>query len=75
MIVNKLSEIMGRKRVRISTVAKETGLSRATVHSLYYDRTKHLTLKTMDQLCRYLGCQVGDIFEFVDDQEPKNEGR
>ena len=35
---SRLSTIMGEKRLKISTISRDTGISRATLTSLYYDR-------------------------------------
>lgn len=65
MIVNKLSEIMGRKRLKIQDVVNMTGLNRNTVADFYYDRSKLIAFETMDKLCKALDCQPGDIFIYV----------
>ena len=61
MILNKLSEIMGRKRI--------TGLARSTVFELYYDNTKVLKLETLNKICWALECKVEDILEYIPDEE------
>ncbi|MCM3270314.1 helix-turn-helix domain-containing protein [Paenibacillus elgii] len=63
MVINKLSEIMGRKRLKISDVVDGTGLARNTVTELYHGRAKRIDLETLDKLCLYLNVSVGEIFE------------
>lgn len=62
-----LSTEMGKKRIRITDVARATGLHRETVASLYYDRKKRYTKELLDKLCRALDCQPKDILEYVPD--------
>jgi putative transcriptional regulator len=69
MIVNKLSEIMGRKRLKISDVLGGTGLARNTVAELYHGRAKRVDLETLDRLCNYLDVEIGDILEHKKDAE------
>ena len=69
MIVNKLSEIMGRKRLKISDVIEGTGLARNTVAELYHGRAKGAQFETIDRLCAYLDVGVGDILEHKKDTE------
>lgn len=64
LIDNNFSTILGRKRLKISTVAKETGISRTTLTNLYYGRSKQVTLDVMNKLCSCLNCDVGELFEF-----------
>jgi putative transcriptional regulator len=61
MIENKLSEIMGRKRLKISDVLEGTGLARNTVAELYHGRAKGVQFETIDRLCSYLGVGVGEL--------------
>jgi len=65
MIRCHLSRLMGEKRVRISDIARTTGISRNMLSKLYYDRAKRIELNDMDKLCRFFDCQVSDLFELV----------
>lgn len=60
MIVNNLSTIMGRKRIKI----KELGISRSTLTQLYYDKTTMIKLDTIDKLCSALDITPGELFEY-----------
>ncbi|KJD42544.1 helix-turn-helix domain-containing protein [Paenibacillus terrae] len=73
MIVNHLSEIMGRKRLKVADVVAGTGLAVNTVSGLYHDKVKRVDLDTMDKLCAFLEVKLGDILEHVADtiDEPK----
>ena len=51
MIENRLSEIMGRKRLKISDVVNRSGLARNTVAELYHGRAKRVDIETLDKLC------------------------
>jgi len=59
---------MGEKKLKIVDVARETGVNRGTVTRLYHETASRVELETIEALCRYLGCDVGDLFEFVDEQ-------
>ena len=67
MIRCHLSTYMGRHKLRITDVARRTGLNRSTVTALYRETTTRVELPAIEQLCRLFGCQVGDLFEYVDD--------
>lgn len=64
MIVNKFAVLLAQRLLKISALAKATGISRVTLTQLYYRRTKQIDLETLDKLCDYLNCTVGDIIEF-----------
>lgn len=65
MIINKLSEIIGRERIRKTELAKWAGVSLSTIHRLYYDQTKGIDFETLDRLCEALQCTPNDLFQFV----------
>ncbi|MYV04217.1 helix-turn-helix transcriptional regulator [Lactobacillus salivarius] len=64
MIVNNLSTIMGKKRIKIATLYKRTGISRSTLTHLYYDKTTMIKLDTIDKLCSALDITPGELFEY-----------
>jgi putative transcriptional regulator len=69
MIQSRLSTIMGSQRMKQTELARKTGLSYQTVHSLYHAKTDMMALSTLDALCRALGVQVGDLLVYVPDGE------
>jgi len=69
LIINKLSEVMGRKRLKISDVLEGTGLARNTVAELYHGRVKRVDLETLDRLCNYLDVELSELLEHKKDAE------
>lgn len=69
MVINHLSEIMGRKRMKVTDVVSGTGLAVNTVSGLYHDKVKRVDLDTLDKLCVFLEVGIGDILECVDDKK------
>src|SRR5690554_2040032 len=67
MIKCHLSKLMGEKKLKIVDVARETGVNRGTITRLYHETASRVELETIDALCRFLGCEVGELFEFVED--------
>jgi putative transcriptional regulator len=57
---------MGEKKLKISDLARETGLHRNTITLLYQENATRVDIETMDVLCRYFGVTIGELFEFVD---------
>lgn len=73
MINNHFSRLLGERLLKISKIAEETGISRTTLTNLYYRRCNMISFDTLDKLCRYLGCGIGDILEYVDDEMERDE--
>lgn len=67
MIRCHLSTLMGQNKLRIADVARRTGLNRSTVTALYKETATRVDLPAIEQLCRLFKCQVGDLFQVVED--------
>ena len=67
MIRCNLSTLMGRKKLRISDVVRETGLNRSTITALYKETATRVDLPTIDRLCSLFHCTVGELFEYLPD--------
>ncbi len=69
MVRCHLSTLMGRDKLRISDVSRLTGLNRSTVSALYKESATRLDLAAIDALCRLFQCQVGELFEYMPDDD------
>ena len=52
---------MGERRLKISKVAADTGISRTTLTALYYDSGKGVQFETANLLCTYFGIGMGEL--------------
>jgi len=55
---------MGEKKLKIADVARDTGINRGTITRLYHETAQRIELDALDILCKYLDCQVSDLFEY-----------
>jgi putative transcriptional regulator len=69
MIKCHLSTLMGQKKLKIADVARETNLNRSTITALYKETATRVDLEAIDRLCVLFNCEVGDLFEFVEDRD------
>ena len=67
MIKNRLSIILGEQRMRISELARLTGISQNTVNKIYHNKTKSVAFSTLNKLCNALQKNSQEIFEFTPD--------
>ncbi|EAC9719862.1 XRE family transcriptional regulator [Listeria monocytogenes] len=65
MISNNLSILLAERKIKITRVAKDTGISRSTITSIAQNDSKMIQMETIDTLCRYLNVTPHDFFEFV----------
>ncbi len=66
MIKCHLSRLMGERKLKISDVARDTGLHRNTITLLYQETATRIDLDAIDTLCKYFDVPVGELFEYVD---------
>ena len=63
MIRCHLSRLMGERKLKISDVARDTGLHRNTISLLYQETATRVDLDAIEVLCKYFGVSVGELFE------------
>jgi putative transcriptional regulator len=71
MIENRLSRLLGERRMSIAELERRTGIPYTSLFELYHGRAKRVDLKTLDRICKALGVTPGDILEYV--PEPDGE--
>ncbi|WP_436627533.1 helix-turn-helix domain-containing protein [Dickeya dadantii] len=59
--------MMGERKMKISDVLRETGLSRNTVTLMYKETAQKIDIEALDKLCQFFACEVADILEFTDE--------
>ena len=64
MIKCHLSTLMGTHKMKISDVARETGLNRSTITALYKEEASRVDMDTLDKLCKLFNCQISDLLEY-----------
>ena len=69
MIRIHLSRILGEHKEKISDLQRSTGLARNTLAGLYREETKRIDLETLDAICRHYKCTVGELVEYVSDED------
>jgi len=57
------------KRITLGSIAQFTGIKQPTLSKIAGTRGYNTTTDNIDKLCRYFGCKVSDIMEYVPDEE------
>jgi putative transcriptional regulator len=66
MIRCHLSRLLGERKLKISDVARDTGINRGTLTRLYHETAERIELEVLDKLCEYLRVSVPDLLERVE---------
>jgi putative transcriptional regulator len=60
-------EFRERRVVSLKEIAEETGIHRVTLSKLANNKKYNVGIDTLEKLCRYFDCAVGDVAEYVPD--------
>ncbi len=67
MIRCHLTRLMGERKMKISDVLRDTGLSRNTVTLMYKETAQRIDIETLDKLCHLFQCDVSDMLELTNE--------
>ena len=67
MIIVNLDVMMARRKVSSGELAEKIGITAANLSVLKTGKAKAMRFSTLDQICRALDCQPGDILEYRPD--------
>ncbi|ABC31714.1 predicted transcriptional regulator [Hahella chejuensis KCTC 2396] len=67
MIRCHLARLMGERKMKISDVLRETGLSRNTVTLMYKETAQKIDIEALDKLCQLFECNIADMLEFTNE--------
>lgn len=73
MILSKFPVILAEKKLRVADVVRATGMSKSTLHKLYNEESSRIDFNTVNELCKFLDVQVGDLFVYVPDEDDENK--
>ena len=68
MIVLRLDRVLADRKMRSKELAEAIGLSEVNLSRIKTGKVSAVRFSTLDAICRELGCQPGDILEYVDDE-------
>lgn len=68
MIIINLDVMMAKRKMSLTTLSKELGMTMANISNFKNHKAKAFRFSTLDALCRILDCQPGDLLEYVPDE-------
>lgn len=66
-IVVRIDVELARRKMSVAEFAQRVGITPANVAVLKNGRAKAVRLSTLEAMCEVLGCQPGDLLEWVPD--------
>lgn len=68
-----LRVVLAKRKLKITDVAKATGISRTTLTALYYEKSQGVKFETLETLCKYLKCPVEELLIIKLDEDDEFE--
>jgi len=66
-IIVNLDVIMAKRKMSAGELSEKIGITPANLSILKNNKAKAIRFSTLEEICKALGCQPGDLLEFVED--------
>ncbi len=73
MIRIKLSDLLGKNKMTQKALAELTHIRPATISKMYYEESKRIDIKHLDNLCKAFNCEISELLEYVPDKKDANK--
>ena len=68
-IIFNIDVMLAKRKMSVTELADKVGITITNMSILKTGKAKAVRLTTLDAICRELGCQPGDILEYIPDEE------
>lgn len=72
-IVINLDVVMAKRKIGLVELAGKVDLTPANLSILKNNKAKAVRFSTLNEICKALDCQPGDILEYIQDPEGMDE--
>lgn len=67
-IILRLDRVMADRKISLNELSERVGVSNVNLSKLKTGKVSAIRFSTLNAICKTLGCQPGDILEFIDDE-------
>jgi len=68
-IIIRLDRMLADRKMQLSELAEKVDVSIVNLSNLKTGKVRAVRFSTVNAICKALGCQPGDILEYVEDEE------
>ena len=69
MIIVNLDVMMAKRKISSGELAERIGITPANLSILKNNKAKAIRFSTLEEICKVLKCQPGDILEYQEGEE------
>lgn len=66
-IIIRLDRVLADRKIKLKDLGEAIGITNANLSNLKTGKVRAIRFSTLDAICKELGCQPGDIMEYVED--------
>jgi putative transcriptional regulator len=70
-IIVNLDVVMAKRKMSLTELSTRMGITLANLSILKSGKAKAIRFSTLEEICKILNCQPGDILEYMTDEEYK----
>jgi putative transcriptional regulator len=68
-IVVNLDVMLARRKMSLTELSERVGITIANLSVLKSGKAKAIRFSTLEEICKILNCQPGDILEYMNDED------
>ena len=68
-----LDLMMVKRKMRSNELARQIGITEQNLSILKTDKAKAIRFSTLNEICKCLDCQPGDILEYISDEREEDD--
>ncbi|EIB7887250.1 helix-turn-helix transcriptional regulator [Listeria monocytogenes] len=72
-IVLRLDRVMADRKISLNQLSQEVGVANVNLSKIKNGKVSAIRFSTLNEICKVLSCQPGDILEYVADDSVENE--
>ncbi len=69
MIISRLDRVMADRKISLNELAEKVGITNVNLSKLKTGKVVAVRFSTLNEICRVLNCQPGDILEYVEEDK------
>lgn len=67
-IIVNVDVMLAKRKMSVTELSERVGITMANISILKNGKAKAIKMSTLNQICKALQCQPGDILEYVEDE-------
>ncbi|MBE6038679.1 MAG: helix-turn-helix transcriptional regulator [Anaerofustis stercorihominis] len=73
MIQVNIDLMLVKRKMSMTELSKRVGITQANLSILKNGKAKAIRFSTLNEICKALDCQPGDLLEYIEDDEADEE--